>query len=65
MPTDSVIKADKKKLENIIAVFSGMGAVFAVDKDGKLWTWGNNDYYGLGTGKGGNVNVATPVAGGE
>ena len=26
----------------IIAVFSGMGAVFAIDKDGNLWTWGNN-----------------------
>ena len=64
-PKDSVVKADKKKLENIIAVFSGMGAVFAIDKDGKLWSWGNNDYYRLGIGEGGNVNVATPVAGGE
>ena len=42
-----------------------MGAVFAIDKDGKLWSWGNNDAYRLGIGEGGNVNVATPVVGGE
>ena len=60
-----IVSGIRMVAKNIIAVFSGMGAVFAVDKDGKLWTWGNNDYYGLGTGKGGHVNVATPVAGGE
>ena len=42
-----------------------MGAVFAIDKEGKLWSWGNNEYYRLGIGKEGHVNVATPVAGGE
>ena len=42
-----------------------MGAVFAIDKEGKLWSWGNNDNYRLGIGQGGHVNVATPVVGGE
>ena len=42
-----------------------MGAVFAIDKDGNLWTWGNNGSYRLGIGKEGHVNVAMPVVGGE
>lgn len=63
--TDSPHQAVKvAELSNVVAVAAGHITAFALQNDGTVWSWGNNDsgFLGNGTGVGG-ANVPRPIPG--
>ena len=48
-------------LTNIKDIAAADSTVLALDKDGKVWSWGHNDYGQLGTGDKTTYNKAQPV----
>lgn len=56
-----VIKQDGSALSNIVKIASGAGHTLALDKDGKVWAWGWNNNYQLGTDNKTNYEYAVPV----
>ena len=53
----SDIKDSPLKGKNIVDVYSDGSTMIAKDSDGKLYSWGNNDYGQLGDGTTTNSNI--------
>ena len=54
LPVETPTQVTTNKVFNKIAIghtgLTSGGASYALDNEGHLWSWGNNEYYGLGNG---------------
>ncbi|MCM2356576.1 MAG: hypothetical protein NDI77_00330 [Geobacteraceae bacterium] len=60
-PVQVVIDANSTPLTKVIAVAAGGNHTLALDGDGVVWAWGQNDYGQLGDGTDTDQSVAVPV----
>ena len=53
----SKVEGSPLKEKNIVKIYTGDDTIIAKDSDGKLYSWGNNDYGQLGDGTTTNSNI--------
>ncbi len=55
------LQISERKLSSVVSIAAGANTSFAIDKDGKLFGWGRNDYGNLGDGTDIKRTVPVPI----